>query len=158
MLLYPVTYHPSAGHSSYTENASGYRLEANLMRWFWQQYAPDVSRTDPNVSPPQLQEVPSLTPTLVATAECDVLRDEGCRNLLRTSHGLRRLDSGCRAHRPPCIGRNTRRPRRIVPSGRQPLGWGAASVERFDSAEDLLNGYCPLPGSGITSGFVSANL
>jgi acetyl esterase/lipase len=36
------------------------------MRWFWQQYAP-----------PQLQEVPSLTPTLVATAEYDVLRDEG---------------------------------------------------------------------------------
>jgi len=34
-----------------------------------------------------------------------------CRNLLRTSHGLRRLDSGCRAHRPPCIDRNTRRPR-----------------------------------------------
>jgi hypothetical protein len=181
-LLYPVTYHPSAGHSSYTENASGYRLEANLMCWFWLQHAPDVSPTDPNVSPPQLQEVPSLTPTLVATAEYDVLRDEGvaypeklrtagtavthlhtadmghnfpatpnlvgrfpqcnetlaeiagwlrapvaaeqellfdgyvqglgrCRNLLRTSHGLRRLDSGCRAHRPPCIGRNTRRPR-----------------------------------------------
>jgi acetyl esterase len=68
MLLCPVTYHPSAGHSSYTENASGYRLGANLMRWFWQQYALDVSLTDPNVSPPQLQEVPSLTPTLVATS------------------------------------------------------------------------------------------
>ena len=59
---------PECGHSSYTENASGHQLGANLMSWFWQQYAPDVSPTGPNVSPPQLQEVPSLTPTLVATS------------------------------------------------------------------------------------------
>jgi acetyl esterase len=77
MLLYPVTYHPSGGHSSYTENASGYRHGANLMHWFWQQYAPDVSPTDPNVPPLRLQEVPSLPPTLMATVEYEALRDEG---------------------------------------------------------------------------------
>ena len=37
MLLYPITDHPSANHPSYTENASGYGLDAHLMRWFWEQ-------------------------------------------------------------------------------------------------------------------------
>jgi acetyl esterase len=77
MLLYPATDHPGANHPSYTENASGYGLEANQMRWLWQQYAPNVSATDPNVSPLHIANVPPLPPTLVATAEYDVLRDEG---------------------------------------------------------------------------------
>jgi len=77
LLLYPVTDHPNAGHSSYTENATGYGLEADLVRWFWQQYAPVVSPNDPDVAPLQSQKVPLLPPTLVATAEYDVLRDEG---------------------------------------------------------------------------------
>ena len=47
------------------------------MRWFWEQYAPGVSAKDPKASPLQLPELPSLPPTLVATAEYDVLRDEG---------------------------------------------------------------------------------
>lgn len=77
MLLYPVTDHPSAGYPSYTENASGYGLDANLMRWFWEQYASGASPDDPGVSPLRLRDVPPLPPTLVATAEYDVLRDEG---------------------------------------------------------------------------------
>ena len=77
MLLYPVTDHPTANHPSYSENASGYGLDANLMRWFWTQYAPNVSATDPDVSPLHLTNVPALPPTLVATAEYDILRDEG---------------------------------------------------------------------------------
>ncbi len=77
LLLYPVSDHPSANHPSYTENATGYGLEANGMRWFWDQYAPGVSPTDADASPLQLVTVPPLPPTLVATAEYDVLRDEG---------------------------------------------------------------------------------
>jgi acetyl esterase len=77
LLLYPVTDHPSANHPSYTENAAGYGLEANLMRWFWRQYAPGVSANDPDVSPLRLHKVPPLPPALVATSEYDVLRDEG---------------------------------------------------------------------------------
>ena len=77
LLLYPVIDHPDANHPSYTENATGYGLEANGMRWFWEQYAPGVSPNDPDTSPLQLQRVPPLPPTLVATAEYDVLRDEG---------------------------------------------------------------------------------
>jgi acetyl esterase len=77
LLLYPVTDSPEAGHPSYIENATGYGLEANTMRWFWQQYAPGVSPADPGVSPLQLHTLPALPPTLVTTAEYDVLRDEG---------------------------------------------------------------------------------
>ena len=77
LLLYPVTDSPQAGYLSYTENATGYGLEANAMRWFWQQYAPGVSPNDPDASPMQLQKPPSLPPVFVATAEYDVLRDEG---------------------------------------------------------------------------------
>ena len=77
LLLYPVTDHPSAGHGSYEENATGYGLEANRMRWLWDQYAPGVSGDDPDASPLRLKRLPALPPTLVATAEYDVLRDEG---------------------------------------------------------------------------------
>jgi acetyl esterase len=77
LLLYPVADHPSANHPSYTENATGYGLEANGMRWFWEQYAPGVSPMDPDASPLQLPQLPALPPALVATAEYDVLRDEG---------------------------------------------------------------------------------
>jgi len=76
MLLYPVTDHPSAGHRSYEENGIGFGLDAALMRWFWQQYAPSLSPTDPAVSPLR-GVVAALPATLVATAEFDVLRDEG---------------------------------------------------------------------------------
>ena len=77
LLLYPVTDSPEAGHASYTENATGYGLEANLMRWFWRQYASGASPGNPDISPLQLHKLPALPPTLVATAEYDILRDEG---------------------------------------------------------------------------------
>jgi acetyl esterase len=76
-LLFPVTDHPSAGHPSYTECATGCGLDASVMCWFWDQYLPGVSPADPNVSPLRLESIPPLPPTLVATAEHDPLRDEG---------------------------------------------------------------------------------
>jgi acetyl esterase len=77
LLLYPVTDHPSAGHASYTECATGCGLEARVMRWFWDQYVSDASASDSNVSPLRISNFPALPPTLVATAEHDPLRDEG---------------------------------------------------------------------------------
>ena len=77
LLLYPITDHPGANHPSYTQNASGYGMEASLLRWFWEQYAPHVPPDDPNVSPLRSPTLPPLPPTLVATAEYDPLRDEG---------------------------------------------------------------------------------
>jgi len=76
-LMYPVTDMPDAGHASYVECASGFGLTAGDMRWFWGHYlrgaGPDPQRQallcapDPGAAPP----------TFVATAEYDVLRDEG---------------------------------------------------------------------------------
>jgi acetyl esterase len=77
VLLYPVTDHPDANHPSYTENATGYGLEGKLMRWFWDQYAQGAPADDPSVSPLRLHKFPALPPTLIATSEYDVLRDEG---------------------------------------------------------------------------------
>jgi acetyl esterase len=77
LLLYPVLDYPDRNHPSYTENATGYGLEAKLMRWFWDQYAQGASPDDPDVSPLRLHKPPSLPPTFVATSEYDVLRDEG---------------------------------------------------------------------------------
>ncbi len=77
MLLYPVTDHPSAHHASYAENATGYGLEADTMRWYWGLYAPDADPDDPSLSPLRGPVFPELPPTLVMTAQYDVLRDEG---------------------------------------------------------------------------------
>ena len=77
LLLYPVLDYPNGQHPSYTENATGYGLEAKLMRWFWQQYAQGAAADDPDVSPLRLHTYPSLPPTFLATSEYDVLRDEG---------------------------------------------------------------------------------
>ncbi len=76
-LLYPVTDHPSAGRASYGQNAIGYGLEADTMRWYWELYAPGVSPDNPAVSPVRAPQLLPLPPTLVTTAEYDVLRDEG---------------------------------------------------------------------------------
>ncbi|MGV0762068.1 alpha/beta hydrolase [Tistrella mobilis] len=77
MLLYPATDHPSGGHASYVENATGYRLTAEAMHWFWRQYAPDGDPADPDLSPLRAGVLPDMPPVLVATADYDPLRDEG---------------------------------------------------------------------------------
>ena len=78
LLLYPVTDHPSAHHASYEENSTGYGLTAESMHWFWRQYTAGADPNDPRISPLRQAMLPAaLPPTLIATAEYDVLRDEG---------------------------------------------------------------------------------
>lgn len=80
MLIYPVT-DAGCDTASYRDNAQGYRLTANGMKWFWDHYlsGSEGSRSDPRVSP--LREDPTTLaaapPALVITAEYDPLRDEG---------------------------------------------------------------------------------
>ena len=74
VLVYPVT-DLSMGTASYVENAEGYFLTADAMRWFIGHYC-DGAVDDPQVSPLRA-DLAGLPPALVITAEYDPLRDEG---------------------------------------------------------------------------------
>lgn len=79
VLFYPVTNH-DFDTKSYREFSDGPWLTRKAMKWFWDKYLPDVSRRDErNASPLRARddELEGLPPTLVITAENDVLRDEG---------------------------------------------------------------------------------
>src|SRR4030095_2023927 len=71
---------PAAGYDtpSYRENATGYFLELDGMRWFYDHYLrSEADRADPRASPLRATDVRGLPPALVITAEFDPLRDEG---------------------------------------------------------------------------------
>ena len=78
-LLYPVT-DASCSLPSHAAFASGLNLTSAAMRWYWDQYAPDVQDQDQDTASvlnASLDTLRGLPPALVLTAECDVLRDEG---------------------------------------------------------------------------------
>lgn len=77
VLVYPVTNY-DFGTPSYAENATGYVLTTEDMRWFWRHY---LSREEQGreviASPLRAKSLADLPPALVMTAGCDPLRDEG---------------------------------------------------------------------------------
>ena len=78
-LVYPVV-SPALDTPSAWENATGYALETEGMRWYWAQYLPDGSSDEqPGDVPVDLLrlDLAGLPPTLVITAGFDPLRDEG---------------------------------------------------------------------------------
>jgi acetyl esterase len=76
-LIYPVT-DCRFDTPSYIENAEGYFLTAETMRWFWSHYLQDMGRAaEPYASPLRAPSLAGLPPALVITAEYDPLRDEG---------------------------------------------------------------------------------
>jgi acetyl esterase len=78
MLLYPVTDYHTPGTPSYEENAEGYGLTRDTMKWFWSHYLTNPSEgAHPYASPLRAADFSSLPPALVITAEYDPLRDEG---------------------------------------------------------------------------------
>jgi acetyl esterase len=77
VLVYPVTNH-DFGTVSYRENATGYVLGTEDMRWFWRHYlARQEQGREPQASPLLAKSLANLPPALVITAGCDPLRDEG---------------------------------------------------------------------------------
>lgn len=79
VLFYPVT-SAALDTDSYRQFAEGYFLTRDGMEWFWDQYAPQLEqRREPTLVPLEasLEQLASFPPTLVQTAEFDVLRDEG---------------------------------------------------------------------------------
>ena len=78
LLLYPVTDYYTPGTPSYQENAEGYGLTRDTMKWFWGHYLSDASEgAHPHASPLRATDLSGLPPALVITAEYDPLRDEG---------------------------------------------------------------------------------
>jgi len=76
ILIYPVT-DALMDSESYSDNAEGYFLTRDTMRWFWACYIGERDKKDVDYSPlheTNLQALPSAT---VITAEFDPLRDEG---------------------------------------------------------------------------------
>ncbi len=79
VMLWPVT-DANFETGSYRELAEGHFLSRNMMKWFWDNYAPDVrQRREIYASPLQatIAQLKGLPPTLIQVAENDVLRDEG---------------------------------------------------------------------------------
>jgi acetyl esterase len=76
-LVYPVVDH-DFGRASYVENAAGFGLSQDTMRWYWDQYVPEeADRDNPLASPFRATDLSGLPPAFIQTAEFDPLRDEG---------------------------------------------------------------------------------
>jgi acetyl esterase/lipase len=63
--------------ASWSQLGEGYLLTRRQLDWALEQYAPDVSRTNPLLSPLRAESLDGFPPTLVLTGEYDPLRDEG---------------------------------------------------------------------------------
>ncbi len=77
LLVYPALEHEFS-RPSMIENAKGYMLTADGMRWFYRHTLNDPSEgDDPRVSPIRAERLADLPPAFVITAEFDPLRDQG---------------------------------------------------------------------------------
>jgi acetyl esterase len=81
LLLYPCTdargrYAEPVWHASVRDNATGFGLSGDAMRWFIGHYLQDANPDDPRVSP-LAGDLAGLPPAVVSVAEYDPLRDEG---------------------------------------------------------------------------------
>lgn len=77
LLVYPVT-DCDFGTVSYRENAEGYFLTTDMMKWFWRQYLSDPADGEmAYASPLRAESLEGLPPALCITAGYDPLRDEG---------------------------------------------------------------------------------
>jgi acetyl esterase len=79
LLFYPVT-DASFDTESYQQFSEGYFLRRDGMKWFWDQYISNSKQRDEITASPlksTVEQLRSLPPALIITAEADVLRDEG---------------------------------------------------------------------------------
>jgi acetyl esterase len=97
VLIYPML-DATANSPSYHEFARGFGFSREKSLWYFDQYLPaGLDRRDPRASPLFERDLAGLPPTLVITAECDPLRDEGERYARRLQQAgcevtLRRYD------------------------------------------------------------------
>ncbi|PJJ56409.1 acetyl esterase [Mumia flava] len=78
VLVYPPLDAQAETESRRTEGTAQNGFEPAEMDWYWAAYAPTAqARHDPEVSPLRAADLSGQPPTLVITAEHDLLRDEG---------------------------------------------------------------------------------
>lgn len=77
ILIYPVVDH-KFDYPSMIENAEGYALTTEAMKWYWQQYINSAADLDnPYCRPLAATNFSNLPKTYLITADLDPLRDEG---------------------------------------------------------------------------------
>ncbi|ERK09454.1 Lipase [Pantoea sp. AS-PWVM4] len=79
VMLWPVT-DAHFDTASYNQFENGYFLTRNMMKWFWDAYTTKESDRNNILASPlraTREQLQGLPPTLIQTAELDVLRDEG---------------------------------------------------------------------------------
>jgi acetyl esterase/lipase len=79
VLFWPVT-NANFENASYDEFANDHFLTKGMMKWFWSAYTTDAKQRQEIYASPLLatqEQLKGLPPTLIQTAEKDVLRDEG---------------------------------------------------------------------------------
>ena len=142
-LIYPML-DATASSASYAEFAEGYGFTSEKSRWYFDQYLPPgVDRRDPRVSPlfdPDVRELPT---TLIVTAECDPLRDDG----ERYARALR--EAGVQVELRPLSGDDPRllpddRPRRALDACTATSASGCASTPASSFHGGAAPGYARL--------------
>ena len=77
LLIYPML-DATASSASYDEFAEGYGFSSDKSRWYFDQYLPPgVDRYAPRVSPLFDEGLSDVPVTLIVTAACDPVRDDG---------------------------------------------------------------------------------
>jgi len=79
VMLWPVT-DANFETGSYRDLGEGRFLTKKMMIWFWENYLPDLKKREEIYASPLragMEQLKGLPPTLIQTAENDVLRDEG---------------------------------------------------------------------------------
>ncbi|WP_330254582.1 alpha/beta hydrolase [Nocardia sp. NBC_00565] len=77
LLVYPML-DPARDTESYRDNANGYFVTDDHLRWYWEQYlGSDGDAANPYAVPSRATDLSGLPPAYVITAEFDPLRDEG---------------------------------------------------------------------------------
>lgn len=77
ILIYPVTDH-KFDYPSMIDNAQGYALSTEAMKWYWNQYISNLDDLEnPYCRPMAAKDFSNLPSTYLITADLDPLRDEG---------------------------------------------------------------------------------
>src|SRR5690606_25516007 len=122
VLFYPVT-DAAFDTGSYHEFATGYFLQRDGMKWFWDQYTTDEKQRNEITASPlraTTEQLKDLPPALVITAEADVLRDDGEADAGTRGEAGGRAAAGRGAHPRGPVRRNHPRLRDAGRAARHP--------------------------------------